>query len=236
MPMKKSGLFRNKNAKATPYKNKGVTEVGKEAKTHSYKEYVQKMFGGGMMSPQPFTAQKPTGAARTDPPRPMPPRRPIPGSTGTLGDRALNFGKPRTQLIDPILPRGKVGKEAKTQSYKEYVQKMFGGGMTQTKMNRGGLTLDPLARKKSFMDSKDSSLRNVGTQAEQDLGLRIHRGPGMKAGGKTKKMGTGGMFGSGPTKPKNPSTPGSWGDKINKIRNRNPDPILPRGKKGKGDI
>ena len=110
MPMKKSGLFRNKNAKATPYKNKGVTEVGKEAKTHSYKEYVQKMFGGGMMSPQPFTAQKPTGAARTDPPRPMPPRRPIPGSTGTLGDRALNFGKPRTQLIDPILPRGKVGK------------------------------------------------------------------------------------------------------------------------------
>jgi hypothetical protein len=40
----------------------------------------------------------------------MPPRRPIPGSTGTLGDRALNFGKPRTQLIDPRLPRGKVGK------------------------------------------------------------------------------------------------------------------------------
>ena len=91
--------------------------------------------------------------------------------TGTVGDRALGFGKPRTQLIDPILPRGKVG-----------------------------------------------------------------RGPGMKAGGKTKEMGTGGMFGSGPTKPKNPSTPGSWGDKINKIRNRNPDPILPRGKKGKGDI
>jgi hypothetical protein len=42
MPMKKSGLFRNKNAKATPYKNKGMTEVGKEAKTQSYKEYVQK--------------------------------------------------------------------------------------------------------------------------------------------------------------------------------------------------
>ena len=51
MPMKKSGLFRNKNAKATPYKDKGVTEVGKEAKTQSYKEYVQKMFGGGMTEP-----------------------------------------------------------------------------------------------------------------------------------------------------------------------------------------
>jgi hypothetical protein len=52
MPMKKSGLFRNKNAKATPYKDKGMTEVGKEAKTQSYKEYVQKMFGGGMMGPR----------------------------------------------------------------------------------------------------------------------------------------------------------------------------------------
>ena len=51
MPMKKSGLFRNKNAKATPYKDKGMTEVGKEAKTQSYKEYVQKMFGGGMTEP-----------------------------------------------------------------------------------------------------------------------------------------------------------------------------------------
>ena len=71
-----------------------------------------KKAAGGMMSPQPFTSQKPPGAI-IDPPRPMPPRRPIPGSTGTLGDRALNFGKPmrpRTQLIDPGLPRGKVGK------------------------------------------------------------------------------------------------------------------------------
>jgi hypothetical protein len=49
MPNKKNGL--KKNAKATPYKNKGVTEVGKEAKTQSYKEYVQKMFGGGMTQP-----------------------------------------------------------------------------------------------------------------------------------------------------------------------------------------
>jgi hypothetical protein len=58
MPMKKSGLFRNKNAKATPYKDKGVTEVGKEAKTQSYKEYVQKMFGGGMTEPAIEPAMK----------------------------------------------------------------------------------------------------------------------------------------------------------------------------------
>ena len=57
MPMKKSGLFRNKNAKATPYKDKGVTEVGKEAKTQSYKEYVQKMFGGGMSGNRGFLTQ-----------------------------------------------------------------------------------------------------------------------------------------------------------------------------------
>jgi len=51
MPMKNSGMWRNKNSstskKATPYRNKGVTEVGKESKTESYKEYVQKRFGGG---------------------------------------------------------------------------------------------------------------------------------------------------------------------------------------------
>jgi hypothetical protein len=33
------------------YKNRGKTEVGKEAKVQSYKEYVQKMFGGGMTGP-----------------------------------------------------------------------------------------------------------------------------------------------------------------------------------------
>ena len=83
-----------------------------------------------------------------------------------------------------------VGKEAKTQSYKEYVQKMFGGGMTE-----------PAMKKK-----------------------------------RTKGMAKGGMSLSVPTKPKNPSIPGSINNKINKFRNRNPDPILPRGKKGKGDI
>jgi hypothetical protein len=60
-----------------------------------------KKAAGGMMSPQPFTSQKPPGAARTDPRRPpMPPRPPMP----------RREPKPRTQLIDPRLPRGKVGK------------------------------------------------------------------------------------------------------------------------------
>ena len=122
-----------------------------------------KKAAGGMMSPQPFTAQKPPGAI-IDPPRPMPPRRPIPGSTGTLGDRALNFGKPRTQLIDPILPRGKVGK-----------------------------------------------------------------GPGMKAGGKTKKMYRGGAVARMPT-----TGPGTMSSRP--MPSRPIDPVLPRGKKGRGDI
>ena len=37
--------------KNTGYRNRGKTEVGKEAKVQSYKEYVQKMFGGGMTGP-----------------------------------------------------------------------------------------------------------------------------------------------------------------------------------------
>ena len=41
--------------KKSKYKAAGgmKTEVGKEAKTQSYKEYVQKMFGGGMTMSQP---------------------------------------------------------------------------------------------------------------------------------------------------------------------------------------
>jgi hypothetical protein len=58
-----------------------------------------KKAAGGMMSPQPFTSQKPPGAI-IDPPKPMPPRPPMP----------RREPKPRTQLIDPRLPRGKVGK------------------------------------------------------------------------------------------------------------------------------
>jgi hypothetical protein len=61
-----------------------------------------KKAAGGMMSPQPFTSQKPPGAI-IDPPRPMPPRPPMPR-------REPKPMRPRTQLIDPGLPRGKVGK------------------------------------------------------------------------------------------------------------------------------
>jgi hypothetical protein len=103
MPMKKSGLFRNKNAKATPYKNKGVTEVGKEAKTQSYKEYVQKMFGGGMTEPamKMSQIQLPRGE----------------GGGGMSGKQRMEF-LPTIKILqckinrnrNPVLPRGKKGR------------------------------------------------------------------------------------------------------------------------------
>ena len=89
MPMKKSGLFRNKNAKATPYKNKGVTEVGKEAKTQSYKEYVQKMFGGGMTEPA-MKKNKMRGGGMS-------------GNRGFLTQSSMS-------QPNPVLPRGKKGR------------------------------------------------------------------------------------------------------------------------------
>jgi hypothetical protein len=97
MPMKKSGLFRNKNAKATPYKDKGVTEVGKEAKTQSYKEYVQKMFGGGMTEPA-MKKNKMMGGGMT-------PRENV-GGMATMASSAM---RPNTQRpsLNSGLPRGK---------------------------------------------------------------------------------------------------------------------------------
>ena len=96
--------------------------------------------------------------------------------------------------------RGKteVGKEAKVQSYKEYVQKMFGGGNTS----------GPAMKKKKTK--------------------------GMRAGGKTKTKGAraGGMMGvsRAPSMPTGPSN-------IRKVQKSvRPDPRLPKGKKGKGDI
>ena len=96
MPMKKSGMWRNKNSstskKATPYRNKGVTEVGKEAKTQSYKEYVQKMFGGGMT--QTKKMYRGGNVAR------MP----------TTGPSTISLRPTPSRPIDPVLPRGKRGK------------------------------------------------------------------------------------------------------------------------------
>jgi len=70
-----------------------------------------------------------------------------------------------------------------------------GGSMKGTKgmakggrLGYGGNKVDPMSRKQSFIDSKDSGLRNVGRQAERELGLRISRGPGMKAGGPVGSM------------------------------------------------
>ena len=103
--MKKSGLFRNKNAKATPYKDKGVTEVGKEAKTQSYKEYVQKMFGGGMTEPamtEPaMKKNKMMGGGMM--------RTANPSGMATMASSAM---RPNTQRpsLNPGLPRGKKGR------------------------------------------------------------------------------------------------------------------------------
>jgi hypothetical protein len=101
MPMKKSGLFRNKNAKATPYKNKGVTEVGKEAKTQSYKEYVQKMFGGGMTEPA-MKKNKMMGGGMMRPT----------ANSGGMATMASSAMRPNTQgpSLNPGLPRGKKGR------------------------------------------------------------------------------------------------------------------------------
>jgi hypothetical protein len=110
MPMKKSGLFRNKNAKATPYKDKGVTEVGKEAKTQSYKEYVQKMFGGGMTEPA-MKRNKMMGGGMLGPHpqqgRPMN----IAAPQGPSVQQPLRKSRPMpSRPIDPVLPRGKKGR------------------------------------------------------------------------------------------------------------------------------
>jgi len=119
MPRKKAGMWRNKNSstrkKATPYKNRGVTEVGKEAKTQSYKEYVQKMFGGGMTKGMWVGGRTdiPTGGRPplTPPPiggPPRPPRPPRPPSTP--GGIANKLKRWRDRNPDPVLPRGKRGK------------------------------------------------------------------------------------------------------------------------------
>ena len=81
------------------------------------------------------------------------------------------------------------GKEAKIESYNEYVKKMFGGGNTS----------EPAMKKK--------------------------RSKGMARGGPTMPGMTGG------SRPIMPSTPSMIAKKL--VR---PDPKLPRGKKGKGDI
>jgi hypothetical protein len=102
MPRKNAGMWRNKNSstrkKATPYRNTGVTEVGKEAKTQSYKEYVQKKFGGGMTK----------GMWAGGPTYPTTGGRP-PSTPGVIG----KIKKWRDRNPDPVLPRGKRDKQFK---------------------------------------------------------------------------------------------------------------------------
>jgi hypothetical protein len=64
--MKKSKYMRG-GGKSSEYKAAGgmKTEVGKEAKTQSYKEYVQKMFGGGNTSGPAMKKNKAAGGTYT---------------------------------------------------------------------------------------------------------------------------------------------------------------------------
>jgi len=77
--------------------------------------------------------------------------------------------------------------KAKAQAKKKGVKVQYkakGGNVIRGK--EVGLQ-DPFFRKDSLIRSKDSDLQNVDADAERELGLRIHRGPGMKTGGAVKK-------------------------------------------------
>ena len=80
MPVKDSGMWRNKSPMSKEYRKGGKrymggggTEVGKEAK--SYKEYVKRMFGGGItpssrsinLTPRPRRAPSTKRAVSTSP-------------------------------------------------------------------------------------------------------------------------------------------------------------------------
>jgi hypothetical protein len=155
-----------------------------------------KKAAGGMMSPQPFTSQKPPGAI-IDPPRPMPPRRPIPGSTGTLGDRALNFGKPRTQLIDPKLPRGKVGKgplEPRDSTTRVPAERKGLAGILKKRM--AAQAMNPPKLKKGPNDGRGGGGQPPFTPklpGAKDGGMMKTKG--YKAGGSVQKMKRGGSAG-----------------------------------------
>ena len=86
--------------KTSKYKAAGgmKTEVGKEAKTQSYKEYVQKMFGGGMTEPA-MKKKSTKGMARGGKFR-MP----------TTGPSKISLRPNSSRPIDPVLPRGKKSK------------------------------------------------------------------------------------------------------------------------------
>ena len=113
----------------------------------------KKKAAGGMMSPQPMPA-------RSRPP--MPPRPPKPRPRR----------KPRTELIDPRLPRGKAGKGPLEPS----------DSTTRVPSQRKGLA--------------GMLKKRMATQSEKTP-KKLKKGPGMKKGGVVKKA-MGGMLGPHP--------------------------------------
>ena len=94
--MKKSKYMKG-GGKSSKYMAAGgmKTEVGKEAKTQSYKEYVQKMFGGGMT--EPAMKKKRTKGM-------------MGGGMMGVGSRGFLKSPKKSVRPDPRLPRGKKGK------------------------------------------------------------------------------------------------------------------------------
>lgn len=122
----------------------------------------KKKAAGGMMSPQPMPA-------RSRPP--MPPRPPKPRPRR----------KPRTELIDPRLPRGKVGKgplEPRDSTTRVISQPPKKKMKFKERIRRD---------KREQMPSKGSILATL-----RQTPPPLEKGPGMKAGGSVKKYKAGG--------------------------------------------
>jgi len=111
----------------------------------------KKKADGGIMSRQPMPTMR-----RRPPTPPMPPRSRVP--------------KTRTQLIDPKLPKGKVGK-----------------GPLEPSDSTTRVMMDPKKRKKLKFAQKMAE-----QMAAQSMNPpKLKKGPGMKDGGVAKKMGGG---------------------------------------------
>jgi hypothetical protein len=141
--------------------------------------------------------------------------------TGTVGDRALGFGKPRTQLIDPRLPRGKVGKgplEPRDSTTRVPAERSGLAGMLKKRM--ATQAMNPPKLKKGPGLKKGGVLKKAmggmlgphpqqgrpmniaapqGPSVQQPLrnmtipyGKIANKGPGLKKGGSVKKMKDGG--------------------------------------------
>ena len=71
---------------------------------------------------------------------------------------------------------------------KKTIKKYQKGGHAREDLGTPMHNLPGQFKKEQFISSKDSgSGRQGDVQAERELGLRLHRGPGMKGGGGVKK-------------------------------------------------